>query len=574
MAANKFGAFVFALLLLGMVFPTTVIVNSLDHKDIISSAVYAKAYGGNFAFALDPKQSVFIAGYYTATPNEPIIYLEGKQPVLANMEAIIRDAGVQNLTVVRGRSLQEFVADAFPKERAIIVGSQYGQDALSIAPYAALTKSPLYFIGEGSDAQAVLDSIKAKGYGSVLIYGSVARQIPQSLQDALPQKKVIDTGNRYSNNLQAVSEFLKVKYTTQVMFVSGKTFEKSMVDTNYPLVLAGRSDVLSETSQFIKDNGITAGVVFVGDEDIVDGVTKLRAQVPSLSLFAKFGEGFTGSKGGNVPQPLQIYRLPSPEISLELINMSYNIPLKAFSLRVKNTGDFAALSAGLSVPGVGSSDSLLVLLDPGTETSIAIPMDASSAISGGKIAQGTLTARYGEDTRLLDNIDTVTYKDIPVSDYKDSSSVSLGSIVYNPETKAFEVAFDGDGYVEGTIRFSINEVPVTIRIPNSKISGPTAVSIKYLLSQDEQNFIDSLPADYSFRYGAKPDVLLFESRGTIKTTIKSSIIPSLPGSGAENGAGGQNDGGFPWIIAIIAVIIAVAAFAFLKMKKGGSGEFE
>lgn len=557
----------------GFLSATTVIANSLAHEDIISASVFAKANSYNFVFALNPDQSVFIVKYYTAVPTEPIIYLEGKNPVLANMEAIIKDAGVQNLTVVKNSGISAWVASKFPKAEAIIVGNQYGQDALSIAPLAAVKKSPVFFIGGQQDAESVVSSIESGGYSSVLLYGPIARQIPQALLDRLPNKRSIDTGNRYSNNLQAVSEFLQASPTTQVMFVSGRTFEKSMVDTTFPLILAGRSDVLAETSEFLTAHGITAGVVFVGDSDIVDGVTKLRSQTPGLSLFAKFGEGFTGARGGNVPQPLQIFPLPSPTINLEIVNISYNIPLKAFELRIKNSGDFAALSAGISVPGAGSSDSNLVLIDSGSETTLAIPIDASSAISAQKIPEGTLTVRYGEDSRLLDNIDTVTYKEIPVSEYQDNSSMRLTAIVYNPDTKSFEFTFDGNGYVEGTIRFSINNVPVTVRILNSKITGSGTVAVKYLLSSDEQSFIDNLPADFAIRFGGKPDVLLFESRGTLDSKVKSGILPQVPQ--LDGGAAGQDGGeGFPWIAVLAIAIAAIVAFAFLKGRSQGGEGFD
>ncbi len=551
---------------------TTVILNSLDYEDIIAANVFAKANSYSFVFSLTPNQGVFIVKYYTVYKAEPIIYMEGTRTVLPNMEALIRDSGAANVTVVRPASIPEWVADSFPKDEAIVVGLQYGQDAVSISPYAALTKKPIFFIGDKSSADEVAQAIRSRGYSSVLLYGPVAHQIPQAVLSTLPNKRVIDTGSRYSNNLQIVSDFLALKPSTQVMFASGRTFEKSMVDKNFPVVLMGRSDVSQDTGKFLSDNGITAGIVFAGDADIVDSVNKLRSTLPKFSLFVKFGEGYLGSAQ---PFPLTIIPLPSPRISLDVLNISYNVPSKLFELKVRNSGDFVSLSSGISVPGVGSGDSPLVYLDPGAETTIAIPLDAASAISGGIIPEATLTVRYGEDTKLLDNIDSINYRDIGISSYTDNSNVKITGFAYNPQTKSFDVSFDGTGFVDGTVRFSMNDVPVTIRVPTSPVSGPTTVSVKYLLSSDEESFINGLPADYSFRFGAAKGVLLREAKGTISTTLKPSgpAFNGLP-EGGVGAQGGSNEGGLPWI-AIIggAVLLIVLAFVAMKMRGGGKEEF-
>lgn len=562
----------FALLLLsGIPAATTVILNSLEYQDIVSANIYARANGYSYVFSLTPNQTVFITKYYTQYKAEPIIYIEGKRTVLPNMEALLRDSGALNVTTFRPDSVPDWVADQFPKTEAIVVGSQYGQDALSVSPYAALAKKPVFFIGENDDPQAVLGRIKSKGYASVLFYGPVAHQIPASTLATVQNRRSIDTGSRYSNNLAIVAEFIKLKPTTQVMFVSGRTMEKSMVDTGFPLILMGRSDVAGETGKFISDNGIVSGVVFAGDADIVDSVTKLRASNPKLSLFAKFGEGYLGNAQ---PLPLTIIPLPSPLISLEIVNISYNVQSKLFEVRVKNNGAFASMSAGISVPSVGSGDSTLISLDPGTTTTVAVPIDASRAVSKGVIPEATLTMRYGEDAKLLDNIDSITYTEVPTSSYSDSSTLRVVSFAYNPETKSFELVVDGSGYVEGTVRFSINDVPYSVRVANSKVDGPTTISTKLLLNSDEQSFINGISADYALRYGGKSDVLLRESRGSITASLKSGIIPGVPPSPGGQAAAGA-EGGFPWLAVIgVVVLLAIIVFAAGKLKGARGGDFE
>lgn len=569
MRSSYFLAGLFGILLLsGIGFSTIVMLNSLDYEDIVAGNVYAKANGYNFVFALTPNQSVFITKYYTSYSTEKIIYIEGKRPVLPNMEAILREGGKRDIEVATPDSVPKWVAEKFPKQSAIIVGTQYGQDALSVAPYAALTQSPVLFIGGSNSYEDILGFVKGQGYQKVMFYGTVANQIPPTALDSVQNKDVINTGSRYDNNLKIVSEFLKISPTTQVIFVSGRTFEKSMVDKAYPIILMGRSDVSSDTTAFLSQNKILTGIVFAGDADIVDGVTKIRNQYKNLSVFAKFGEGYLGSAQ---PLPLTIIPLPSPSINLEIVNISYNVPSKLFEVRVNNKGDFTALSGSINVPNIGSADSPLVYLDSNSLTTVAIPMDASAAISGSKIPQATLTVRYGEDSRLLDNIDSINYADIGVSQYSDNSSVSVIGFSYNADTKSFELVLDGSGYVEGIVRFSINQVPYTIRIPNTKIDGATTVSVKYLLSDAEQSFVNGLRADYSLRFGGKSDILLKESKGSLSTTVKAK--PAISLGAPEKGGAAQGDGG--QLLLIIGAVVLIMAVAFVFFRSRGSGsEFD
>ncbi len=540
------------LLLAGPLMATTVILNSQDYRDILSTAVYARSNDYNFVFALTPNQSVFIARYYSTAKNDPIIYIEGARSVLPNMAALLREAGLANLTVVQpANSVQEWIADQMPRTEAIVVGGQYGQDALAVTSFAALRGEPLFFIDDPSAAQSALSGIAARGYSSVLVYGPIAHQIPPASLAVLANARVIDTGNRYANNVQIAGEFLNNTHTSQVLFVSGKTFEKSMVDKQFPIILVGRSDVSSDVSAFIARAGIRSGVVYSGDADIVDGVSRLRALHPGLSLFVKFGEGYLGSAGSAQPLPLVIVPLPSPVIALEVLNLTYNVPAKSFELRVTNHGGFAALVGGVSVPTIGSAESSQILLEPNATTTLMVPLDATAAVSGARIAQASLTMRYGEDTNLLDNIDTITFSDVPTSYYNDTSTVRLTGITYSDADQAFIIHLDGLGWAEGTLSFAINNQPTTVRFAPAAVNGPTSIRVKYLLTSNEQRFVNGLPANYFLRTGSQSDILLKETRG--QSTLQS-----------ENSALGPGLFGLPLVPLCLAVVLVIIVFALYQ----------
>ncbi len=545
--------------------PSIIIVNSLDYRDVLSGAVYAAAGDNTFVFASDPQQAVFISHYYTLTKDTPIIYLEGNSNVLANMAALLRESGVKNLSVVQGKSIPDWVADQFPKNQAIVVGSLYGQDALSVAPYAALTKSPVFYVDEPSLAGPLMANISARGYSRVLLYGTVAHQLPPEALAALQNSWSIDTGSRYTNNLQIAQEFEDIDATTQVMFASGHSFEKSMVDRRYPILLVGNSDVPAELLQFLDRNAMRTGVVFSSDEGIVEGVSRIRTLRPNISIFIKFGEGF---RVVNQTQPLMAMSLPSPNIAgmLDILNLSYNVGEKMFELTLRNRGDPVSLTASASSSVAGSATSSQIAIGSNATTTLSIPLDATRAISGGRIPALSITVRYGEDTHLLDNTETVQYTDVPLSYYNDTSSVSVVGVTYSETRKAFILQLQGDGYIEGSLRFVIRDRPVSLPF-SAHVSGSGTVEIKYLLTADEEAYVDGLPADYFVRAGGRSDILLHETRGQVNVVLVAA--------GADKPAGG---GGVPLNLPIpmlcAGVVVLIAAGMIVKFIAGRRSDFD
>ncbi|MDE1798212.1 MAG: hypothetical protein KGH63_02295 [Candidatus Micrarchaeota archaeon] len=556
--------FLLILLLSSALSATTVILNSQDYQDILAAAVFARYYDYDYVFALTPNQSAFIARYYSAAKDNPIIYIEGARSVLPNMGALLQEEGLSNLTVVQPTtsSVQDWIADQMPHREAIVVGSTYGQDALAVSSYAALTGEPMFFVDDPSNAQGVLQDVSARGYSSVLLYGSIAHQLPQAQLSSLPSTRVIDTGNRYSNNVEIATEFLNLSPTRQVILVSGKTFEKSMIDKQFPLVLVGRSDVSSAVSDFVAREGIKTGVVYSGDADIVDGATRLRALNPGLSLFVKFGEGYVGASGSAQPLPLAIVPLPAPLISLEVLNLTYDVPAKSFELTVANRGDYAALTADVSVPSAGSAQSSLITMDPTTTTTLPISLDSTSTVTAGQIPQASLTLRYGEDINLTDNLDTITFTHVPTVAYNDTSDVTLTGVSYSDEQKAFLISLDGHGWASGTLSLSINNQPLSVRFPPTLVAGPTTVAVKYLLTGDEEKFINGLPATYFIRSGQSSDILIKEARGTSPISTTTSILGGSPGASA----------GLPVLpLCALAAVLVIAFLLYRRFSSNASG---
>jgi hypothetical protein len=230
------------------------------------------------------------------------------------------------------------------------------------------------------------------------------------------------------------------------------------------------------------------------------------------------------------------------------------------------------LSAGASVPDVGSAQSSQIHLNSQSTTTLSIPLDASQSISDGVIPSVSVTLSYGEDIALMDNVDTVEFTNVSTSFYNDSSSVRLESIFYSSDEKSFLVNFDGNGWVVGTLGFNINNRAVVLQIPITKVSGPTQVKIKHLLSSDEEKFINGMGATYFLRYGEKEDILLKELRGDNKIQITQPTDQS--GKKSDDSSKSSITELLSSPIIVMFVLLVVVLIVASKFLKGGSDSFE
>ncbi len=398
-----------ALLLLALAFvsvafsaaDSVVVVNSQSWEDVIAGSVYAASNGYSYFFVLTPSHGAYLASRLVLEKGD-VQYFESGSPVSEGFSSSLSGLG-SRLSSVKQPDLASYFAGKAPKASAIIVGKESGAEALSVAPYAALTKSALWF----SD-RAGIDSTAASAksqYSKVMVYGSVASSLKST-----GGIDVINSGSVYSDNAKILEMFLSSsKDVSQVAVVSGRTFEKSMVSASYPLIIVGSSDFHPQSASALSAAGIKGGMVFQGDSDIVQAVDGLKSKA-GLSVFAKLGEGYSGDVA---MKDLAVVPIPYVPVNLDLSGLVYNFAKKTFQVDVKNTGMSPAyIRMSVHLPSGQSASSVQTMVASGKTETLAVPL--SLAADSSTIPEATVSFSFGPDAVVLDSAKTDNYSQIRV----------------------------------------------------------------------------------------------------------------------------------------------------------------
>lgn len=380
---------------------TWVVVNSANFQDAIGGAVYAYGKGYQYAFVLTPSQGDYLFTFLKSSAS-PVWYYESSNPVSSTLGQNFKALGKSSIKVTINSDLAGWFASQAPKKSAIVVGSSDGAEAVSISSYALASGSGLYF-ADPSNVASMVSNLISKG-DSVMVYGSVASGYspPSGVQ-------VINSGSKYADNLQALSMYWAMApKTNQVLFLSGKTFEKSV--PQYPVALVGRTEVSPDLLSWLKSNGVTRGIALQGD-DIKGAIASVKAD-SGLTVFVNLLEGFPGDAE---VQPLAVLALPGPNVVLSVSGAKYDEATKTFSVSVANQGNVPAyVKVAISLPNGQTASSISATIPTGSSSQVSVPLNAAPYIGGGQIAKATFSVYSGSQASWMDAIDAVNITAIPV----------------------------------------------------------------------------------------------------------------------------------------------------------------
>lgn len=380
-----------------------ILVNSKSWEDVIEGASYAAANGLSYAFVLTAEHGDYLANYLASSSGD-ILYYEGQSPAYGQFYSKLSSlVGGRVLSYSKEPDLASFFASKAKCGTAIVVGNKVGAEALSIAPYAALTDCPIYF-AESSNVDSVVATAKSK-FENVLVYGSVASSLGST--DGV---EVVNSGSMYADNKVAMGMFFDSaeQSPSQVALASGRVFEKSMVSREYPIMLVGRDYAYPDSSILVSERGVKHAVVFQGDYGIFGALDSVK-EISGATIFAKLGEGFSGDAA---MRDLAMLGLPYPLVELDLSGPDYIKAKGSFELGVQNKGSAPAfVRATVTLPSGQSSSSEVLEVSPGQELLVDVQMAVPEGLA---VPEAMFKVEYGQDKLLLDNSDSINYTNIRV----------------------------------------------------------------------------------------------------------------------------------------------------------------
>jgi len=295
------------------------ISNSENWEDVYSTLLFAKLNKVEASFLTSTPHGPLLLN---TIPEDRVIQLVNSpdNPFVFNYESMIESRGYAIEDSFEFDSANLGLIDEMPDiKNFVIVDDSYGYSAIAVAPYAILTNSWVFFANRVNIAE--IESImNNRDVDQVLVYGYVEREVNDAMEKYSP--KIINTGDRFKDNIAIVEEFKKLKETQQVLLSNGEFIEKELMSGTHPILFTGRTNVPNQIASYLKDSDITVGVL-IGNE-LINAATNIRRSA-GISVMVKFAQGArVRTSGVSAVEGLDLFYLPTPTLDLEVYSVKYN----------------------------------------------------------------------------------------------------------------------------------------------------------------------------------------------------------------------------------------------------------
>jgi len=333
-----------ALILLVQLSFSTIVVNSLDGRDVVSATYYslftddqlvfippsysqAEVYGkigsGGGVFLIQSEESPAITGlaYDLESRDNTVDVYISEEPYLTNLE-------------LAGRS---------GATKFILIDPVYGYNAVSALGYAKLNSMYLLFV-DAQNVEEVVSFLQTKGSPELLLYGYVESDVKGLLDELGFEYTAIDNGDKFDDNLELMELYLqKNPSMSQVILSDGNGLDDTISAADTPVVLVSPL-IPSSTYNFLRENAASGQipVALVVDQEYAQAAYDLKTSINDdvgsevLHVFVKFGE--TSSISGGM-KDVEFFPLPGPLLGLAISDAEYNTATGKLEVTYSNTGN-------------------------------------------------------------------------------------------------------------------------------------------------------------------------------------------------------------------------------------------
>ena len=455
--------------------PDVLVSNSGDWQDVYSVMQYATLTGGTGYFLVSTRHSTLLINQLN-DKNRYLIVSSTKTPYVIGYKTVLESRGFNDVEELRSANANLDLARRLPAEIKdfLVIDDSYGYNAISVAPYAAISKSFVIFANK-RNINLVYDFLKSRSPNSLIIYGQVDREVKDRLAEFNPER--IDEGDRFINNqkivdkYQAVSNKLTGEPKKQAILTNGEFIEQEVMSGVEPVVFIGRANVPDQVKDYIQGSDIEIGIL-IGNE-LIGSATFIRREL-GISVFVKFAQSARQPTSSISPvEDLDRFYLPRYILDLDIFKVRYNRVSNKLEVTYQNKVDLSTFLKGtltLRHPGgtqvLGDEDAIFI--DKGQYKTLIYdkksdggPLDRMQ----GNISLDVFTI-YGESKKSLEYTlrKTIEVESVEITD---NSKIEFGSVLYDKRSGKFLIEIrnigDTDVYVDVEIYdILINDELVTI----------------------------------------------------------------------------------------------------------------
>lgn len=517
--------FIFVILILSSVYAVipedNIIVNSKEWKDVYSSINYANLNGKKAGFILNQAYSSTILRTLPQTAKVLAIssrttpYVKGYKAIIESNGYEGREIVLTNINFELARLLDQDVT------HFIIIDDRYGYNAISIASYAAVSKSYVLF-ANSDNIDEIVNYLQSRKIDNIIVFGQVDREVKEGLAVFSPE--TINTGDRFDNNLMIVDRYLTLKESKQVLMTNGEFIEESIMNGENPVMFIGKNNVPDSVKEYVKKSPFQVAVL-IGNE-LVGPATYIKRQL-GISVFVKFAQGARNPAGSIATiEDLDRFPMPSYKVLISIPEIRYNIATKQLEVTYQNEENLAAyFKSTITIKFNGEElvlgDDSAVFLDGKEIKTIGYDLDFGQNMPDKAIA--SMYTLFGEAPKSMEYVYQED-KEISFVNIIDDSILEITSVLYDKSKKRFEIEVENkkdiETYASGEItnllvnseykNYGSDKTVLVQPLKKAKIYVNTAdfqdadfennnyVKVKVYYGQRERSMIKIVAGEYQF----------------------------------------------------------------------------
>ncbi len=447
-----------------------VIVNSGDWKDVYSGMLFASLQETPSNFLVSQKHGAILLYSIPLTEQELLVVSSRTRPYVYGYESFLKSKGYGEAQELATRNANlDLAALLDGVTRFIVIDPAYGYNAISVAPYAAVSGSYVLFADRRS-IDDVVDFLDTRDLDGLLVFGQVDREVKDALARFSPE--TLNKGDRFSNNLAIVDRYEQYADLKQVILTNGEFIESSLLSGDDPVVFIGKANVPDRVRTYIQGKEIDVGIL-IGNE-LIGTATFVRRQL-GISVFVKFAQGARTPQGA-IAQVEDLDRFPMPfyGVSLEIVSLVYNRATQSLEVTYRNPVELALFLKGTITITGGAEPIVLgddepLFLDKGAYKTIVYSADSDGnplVLDEGMEYLAQLLTIYGEGPNALEN---ALQAQLPIEfvTVRDEALINITGLYYDKAAGRFFVTIENVGPIDAYVRpelvnLFVNDEEVTV----------------------------------------------------------------------------------------------------------------
>jgi hypothetical protein len=436
--------------------PGLLISNSANWQDVYSVMQFSAISGSTGYFLVSTRHSTLLINQLS--PKSKILIVSSSDnPYVVGYKSVLQSRGFGSVDEIRIRNVNLELAKRLSSDvtNFIITDDSYGYNAISLAPYAAYSKSYVIFADRRSISQ-VTSFLSSRTVNSIIIYGQVDREVKDALSQYNPE--TINEGDRFLDNQKIVDKYEALykkntgEYKQQAVLTNGEFIEQEIMSGVEPVVFIGRANVPDQVKDYIKQSNIDIGIL-IGNE-LVGSATLIRRDL-GISVFVKFAQSARAPSSAISPvEDLDRFYLPRYALDLDIYRISYNRLARQVEITYQNKVALSSYLKGTITLRYDGGTQVLgdeqpVFIDKSQYKTIIYTIKSD----GGPIdpMQGTITADiftiFGESKNSLEYTLRKTVE-VETIDIQDNSKIEFGKVLYDKRSGKFLIEIRNTGDVD------------------------------------------------------------------------------------------------------------------------------